>query len=241
MTPLTAAQRGLLAAWREEAAASDHMLARERAAEIQQEVEGWPCVRQSPELFFEAFTLYDATGRPTSAEAWRGVCHWLGLRHGSVQGLFFSPSRMVVLQRRADFVEDSPGFLDMTVAGHQGRQDVHAAMAAETHEETGIDLGHGSAHLASASDLEPIRSYDFFQPPRPEEDFFNVEIRHVFAIRLSNEGMGALRPLDGEVSAFVLAPIAEVRRMLARDDVASALRVSGPLALDHAASHWGWT
>jgi 8-oxo-dGTP pyrophosphatase MutT (NUDIX family) len=197
-------------------------------------------MRQCSEVFFEASTLYDAAGQPTSVEAWRGVCHWLGLRHGSVQGLFFSPSRMAVLQRRADFVDDSPGFLDMTVAGHQGRRSVCEAIAAETHEETGIDLKRGSAHVAHSSDLEPILSYDFVQPPRPQDDFYNVEVRHVFAIRLSNAGMGALRPLDGEVSAFVLAPIAEARRMLVRGDVASALRISGPLALDHAAKKWHW-
>lgn len=242
MFPLIAAEREQVRVWRNEVAANDHLLEIRRIREIESEIERWPRFEnlgKRPE-FFEPLSLYDADGRRTGAKSWRGLCHWLGLRHASVHGLFFSPSRMVIFQRRSDTVLDSPGFLDMTFAGHMGCSEVSEALVTEAHGETGIDLGEGSPHIAFSSDLYPIASYDYVEPPRLDNEFYNVERRYVFAIRLNDRAMGAIHPLDREVSAFLLISLEEAGAWLDRDDVASALRVSGPLALDHAADEWHW-
>ena len=48
------------------------------------------------------------------------------------------------------------------------------------------------------------------------------------------------KPLDGEVGSFVIASLEETWELLQSADVASALRVSGPIALYHAMKNWGW-
>ncbi len=239
---LSASQRTQLARWREEASAENHLLGADRLRQIEHEISGWAPIRELSERsnFFERFSLLRAGGDRTSATTWRGLCHWLGLRHGSVQGLLFTPARLSILQRRADWIDDYPGHLDMTFAGHMGESGYEEAVASEARGETGLRLLAGSPHVLFVTDLEPICSYDYTEPARVDEEFYNVEVRYVFAIRISSEAVGTMRPLDREVSSFLLAPIDETRKLLQRDDVASALEVSGPMALAHASERWQW-
>lgn len=249
MYTLISKQHQQISAWRKEAMAADHVLSSERLRQIEEEIQQWDSIKElAPNAkFFERFDLYDAEAHKTGAQTWRGLAHWLWLRHGSVHGLLFTPSNLVILQRRAVSVEDSPGFVDMTFAGHMGtsrlqaatRLDDHQALESEAMGEVGIDLLPGSEHVAEIADLKPICHYNYIEPPRPQEEFYNVEIRYVFAIRVTSAAMGAVRPLDREVGSFLLTSLAEAWTLLREPNVASALRVSGPLALYHAMKTWG--
>ncbi len=248
MYTLSSEQRQRLGAWRKEAMAADHVLSPERLREIEEEIQQWAYIKAlAPNAkFFERFDLYNAEAHKTNAQTWRGLAHWLWLRHGSVHGMLFTPSNMVILQRRAVSVEDSPGFVDMTFAGHMGtfglraatRLDGCQALESEAMGEVGVDLLPGSEHVENAADLEPICHYNYIEPPRPKEEFYNAETRYVFAIRVTSAAMGAVRPLDREVGSFLLTSLEEAWALLREPDVASALRVSGPLALYHAMKTW---
>jgi hypothetical protein len=239
---LTPQQRDRLAAIRKEALANDHVLARERVTAIEAEIRQWPCVAHLPQdaKFFETFDLFDASGRKLVVQTWRGLCHWLWLRHGCVHGMLFTPAAMVVVQRRASSVADSPGYLDMTFAGHIGTQEVFDAAQSEAKQEVNVDISAGSGHVADVQDLKPIAEYDYVEPARPNEEFYNAERRYVYTIRVTAAAMGVLKPLDLEVGSFLLAPADEAWALLRAQDVASALRVSGPVALYHATRNWGW-
>jgi 8-oxo-dGTP pyrophosphatase MutT (NUDIX family) len=241
---LTSKQRSRLAEVRLEVLNNNHILSNERLRSIEDEFEKWSCLQnqnsKERKKFREVFDLYDLDGRRTGNHTWRGLCHWPWLRHGCVHGLLFTPTSMVIIQRRASSVGDSPGFLDMTFAGHMGQQSVYAAAMSEAKEEVNVDLSDTSDNVANRKDLEPIRSYDYIEPPRPNEEFYNAESRHVFAIRVTTKAMGAIKPLDGEVGSFVLASAEEAWMTFRSQAVASALRVSGPLAMYHALRHWGW-
>ncbi len=103
-----------------------------------------------------------------------------------------------------------------------------------------VDLSIGSPHVAHAQDLDPIAEYDYIEPARPNEEFYNAERRYVYAIPVTPAAMGVLKPLDREVGSFVLAPAQEAWSLLRTPETASALRVSGPVALYHAMRNWGW-
>lgn len=123
MAALTDDQKKRLGDWRREVLASDHLLSADRLRSIEKEVQNWSFLKELNEekknKFYEPFVLYDAKGsRRDDLQTWRGLCHWLWLRHACVHGLFFTPSRMVMLQRRSMSVYDSPGYIDMTFAGH---------------------------------------------------------------------------------------------------------------------------
>jgi isopentenyldiphosphate isomerase len=249
MYTLSGDQHQRLGAWRKEVMAADHVLSPERLLQIEEEMQQWDYTKElAPDAkFFERFDLYDAEAHKTGAQTWRGLAHWLWLRHGCVHGMLFTPSNMVILQRRALSVEDSPGFIEMTFAGHMGtsrlraatRLDGRQALESEAMGEAGVDLLPGSEHVEDAVDLEPICHYNYVEPPRPKEEFYNVEIRYVFAIRITSAAMGALRPLDDEAGSFLLTSLDEAWTLLREPNVASALRVSGPLALYHAMKTWG--
>ena len=248
MPKLIDKQRRQLSGWRKEALAADHALSPQRLRQIEDEMQEWDYIKELAQnaKFFERFDLYDAEAHKTGAQTWRGLAHWLWLRHGSVHGMLFTPSNMVILQRRAVSVEDSPGFIDMTFAGHMGtsrlqaatRYDGRQALESEAMDEVGVDLLPGSDHVENAADLEPICHYNYVEPPRPQEEFYNVEIRYVFAIRVTSAALGAVRPLDREVGSFLLTSLEEAWTLLREPNIASALRVSGPLALYHAMKAW---
>ena len=241
---LTPKQRSRLAEVRRETLDHNHTLSNEKLRYIEEEFDKWPCLQnQAPkakEKFREVFDLYDSNGDKTGDQTWRGLCHWLWLRHGCVHGMLFTPTSMAIIQRRATSVGDSPGFLDMTFAGHIGQQSVRDAAKSEAKQEVNVDLSEASDHVANVEDLEPICSYDYIEPPRPNEEFYNAERRYVFAIRITNDAMGAIKPLDGEVGSFVLTLPEEAWMTFRVREVASALRVSGPLALYHATRYWDW-
>lgn len=240
---LTIEQRVRLRELRKEVMANDHVLSDDRISSIEKEVQQWACVQdlKKDSKFFEQFDLYDAQGQRTGVQTWRGLCHWLWLRHGCVHGMLFTPTKMVILQRRAASVADSPGRLDMAFAGHTGSHEWNTAMELEAKEEVGVELSFDSGHVANLDDLQPVCHYNYVEPPRPDEDFYNVEIRYVFAIRVNSTALGAMQPLDREVGSFLLAPLEEVWTLLRAQEVASALRVSGPIALYHAMKKWDWT
>ncbi len=250
MNLLTQEQRQQLRDWRRQALALDHTLSCETIHDIETEVSQWSYVQglKDHSNFFEPFDLYDATGARNGAKTWRGIAHWLWLRHGCVHGMLLTPSKLVILQRRAMSVTDSPGFLDMTFAGHMGTSALKATTASEGPQaleseaagEVGVNLLPGSDHIVDAADLEPICQYSFIEPPRPAEDFYNIEIRYVFVIRISSKAMGEMKPIDGEVGSFVIALLEETWALLQSADIASALRVSGPMALYHTMRNWGW-
>jgi hypothetical protein len=239
---LSSIQRERLGAWRDEVANNDYVLMQSRIDAIQAELQEWLIVAEKDpaDKFFEVFRLIDADGNLMDTTVWRGVCHWLNLRHGCVHGLLFTPARLAVLQQRSASVRDSPNRLDMTFSGHMGTQGVMDAVRAEAQEEGGLILDAESGHVADPDDLGCIHSYDYVEPPRPADEFYNVERRFVFAIRLTDQGLGSLSPVDGEVSSFSEMPIDEVWRQIEGGDVASALLVSGPMALHHAAESWKW-
>ena len=239
---LSPQQKARLSELRKHVLANDHTPTADWVGVIENEVRHWSCVQALPQgaKFFEEFDLYDRQGRTTGVRTWRGICHWLWLRHGCVHGMLFTPTRMAIIQRRAASVGDSPGYLDMTFAGHMGTNDVLEAAKSEAKEEANVDISEGSAHVANTEDLEPIHHYDYIEPPRPNEEFYNAESRHVFAIRLTVAAMGVVRPLDREVGSFVLAPLDEAWSFFRAQDIASALRVSGPSALYHALRAWAW-
>jgi hypothetical protein len=89
-------------------------------------------------------------------------------------------------------------------------------------------------------DLTAIRIYNYVEPPRPRKPFYNAEVRYVYAIRLTPQGTGDLEPKDKEVEAFIFAQLADAYDMLREEKVASALSISGPYALYHAVTQWGW-
>lgn len=240
---LTVEQKAQLRELRKEVIANNHVLSADRISSIEKEVQRWACVQdlKKDSKFFEQFDLYDTQGQRTSVQTWRGLCHWLWLRHGCVHGMLFTPSKMVVLQRRAVSVADSPGYLDMTFAGHMGSHEWKTAMELEAKEEVGVDLFPTSGHVANSDDLQPIYHYNYVEPPRPNEDFYNVEIRYVFAIRVNSTALGIMQPLDQEVGSFLLATLEEAWTLLRAQDVASALRVSGPITLYHAMRKWDWS
>ncbi len=245
----TPEQESQLRDWRREVVASNHLLAGDRMQQIESEVGEWSQIQalDKNSKFFESFELLTDAGKETGVRTWRGLCHWLWLRHGCVHGLFFSPANMVILQRRAATVEDSPGFLDASFAGHMGSLRLTAgvgssdrqALEAEAWEEAGIDLMPGSKHVVDEEDLKPICRYNYVEAPRPNDQFYNIEVRYVFAVRISESAVGNIQPLDREVGSFLLASIDEAWALLRRGDIASALRQSGPLALYHAMKAWG--
>jgi isopentenyldiphosphate isomerase len=242
-------ERVRLREWRAEVISQDHVLNSDRMRAIEEEVVAFPYMSAlTPDAkFFESFDVLTSNGEKTGTRTWRGLAHWLWLRHGCVHGMLFS-GRTVILQRRAASVEDSPGLLDMSFAGHMGVAELRAAVGSkdrqalesEAWEEAGVDLFQGSRHIIDAADLNPICNYNYVEPPRPADEFYNCEIRYVFAIRLSPVALRALEARDGEVESFLLMQVRDVRDAIRDDTVASALRVSGPLALDHAVKTWEW-
>ncbi len=244
MNHLSIEHRKHLAEWRKETINGGHILSAARLRQIENEVCDWACVRalEKDAKFFERFNLFDARAQRTGAQTWRGLAHWLWLRHGSVHGMLFTPAGMVILQRRAETVEDSPGFFDTGFAGHMGVFEMRAASRAEGPQaveseamgEAGIDLLPGSQHIENPADLAPICQYDYVEPPRREDEFYNAEIRYVFTIRLSEKGMQDLRPVDGEVDGFIVVSVEEALKISRGPKAASALMISGPLAINHA-------
>jgi len=239
---LTEAQLDQIRKWRREAIDNGHLLDDARLRDIEKEVESWGIIPPlGTSSFRELFALCRSNGAPTGVETWRGLCHWLWLRHRCVHCLCFTPAKLAVMQRRAGWVEDSPGYLDMTTAGHVGAKTPEEALRDEGFGEAGLRLEPGSPHVAvAAEDLKPIRVYNYVEPPRPRKPFYNAEVRYVYAVRLTPQGMGDLQPKDKEVEAFILAQLADAYDMLRGKKVASALRISGPHALYHAVTQWGW-
>ncbi len=248
MKHLSIENKRRLAEWRKEAIANDHILDVARLRQIEGEIHHWACVRalQDGAKFFEEFDLFDSAAKRSGAQTWRGLAHWLWLRHGSVHGMLFMPNGMVILQRRAATVEDSPGFFDSSFAGHMGAFQLRAknrtegpqAVESEAMGEAGIDLLPGSEHVGNPADLMPICQYDYVEPPRPGEEFYNAEIRYVFAIRLTEKAVRDIRPLDHEVDCFIAVSIEEALEISRGPNAASALMVSGPLTLNHARRTW---
>lgn len=247
---LTADQRDSLAAWRREVLRGHHLLDQQRLVLIEDEIRQWPQVQEldSNSNFFELLAVCDARGVRTGARAWRGICHWLWLRHECVDGMLFTPSELAVVQKRAAWVSDSPGALEMSFAGHVGTAKIRAATRAdgpqalesEAAGEAGVDLFSDSQQIRYPSDLEPIAEYAQIDPPRPRSEFYNAEYRRVFAVRLSEQGVAAIYPRDREVACFLLLPFEEAWSVLQTEQVSSSLRVSGPIALYHAMREWGY-
>jgi isopentenyldiphosphate isomerase len=240
MSRLSDAQRAELQTWRKEAVNCGHVFGADRIRSIEEQLRQWEYVNALPKnsKFFEPFELVGEAGERIGAKAWRGLCHWLWLRHECAHALFFTPANLVLFQRRAASVADSPGYLDMTVAGHVGVSDVQTALQSEAKQEACIDLSGGSDHVADSEDLQPVRSYQHIDMPRADDEFYNIECRYVFAIRLTSTALAELRPLDKEVSCFLMSPLEDACRLMQGPDVASALRFSGPLALYHAMTKW---
>ncbi len=247
---LSRTERKQLEDWRREATAADHLLDADRIRHIEEMVSQWPVVRElaADAKFFEVFELFDSEAHEVGVQAWRGLAHWLWLRHGAVHGFFFTPDGVVILQLRAMTVHDSPGFIDASFAGHIGKSRLRArsrsegpqALESEALGEANIDLLPGSEHVVDLTDLKPIARYDYVEPPRPEEEFYNAEIRHLFAIRLTDQALDEMRPRDREVESFLVLSLGEARELARSPRAASALRVSGPLAFDHAFKAWGF-
>ncbi len=247
---LSLTERMKLEAWRREAKAADHLLDSDRLGHIEEQVSQWPAVREldADAKFFEVFELFDSEAQEVGVQVWRGLAHWLWLRHGSVHGFFFTPEGEVILQLRAMTVHDSPGSIDASFAGHMGtsrlrarsRSDGPQALESEALGEASIDLLPGSEHVVDFTDLEPIARYDYVEPPRPKDEFYNAEIRHLFAIRLTDQALEEMWPLDREVESFLVLSLGEARELARSPRAASALRVSGPLAFDHASKAWGF-
>ena len=234
-------QRGRLRILRDEVAENDYVLTQPRIDVIQDELRQWPVIgeKDPSDKFFELFRLFEPDANTMDVTAWRGVCHWISLRHGCVHGLTFAPTGLAVLQQRAASVQDSPGCLDMTFSGHMGTRGVIDAARAEALEESGLVLNAQSGHMVDPGDLKHIDSYDYVEPPRPAEEFYNVERRFVFAIRITDKALESLSALDGEVAMFRQTTIDAVWGLLRGRDAASALRMSGPVALRYAAESWG--
>ena len=190
---------------------------------------------------FESLDVYTEDGRKTQANAWRGTCHLLWIRHVTVHGvLAVAGSRTVLLQRRASDVADSPGYIDVSFAGHACGLSIAEAARKEAKEETGVELTSDSAHVANQSELSPIVAYNYVEPPRLDQHFFNCEYRSVLAIRLTATGLNAVHPVDGEVESFLRLPFGRAWAMCAAPDAANALRVSGPIVFYHLVKDWGW-
>jgi len=238
-------ERKRLREWRAEVLKADHVLDQAKLDACQGEVLQWDCVAKLPDdqkaKFEEPLELLDPSGQPTGARAARGLCHWLWLRHGCVHGMCFSPKKLVILQRRALSVADWPAYLDLSFAGHIGKDSLDKALKREGRGEMGLKLVKGSSHIADTRDLEPILSYACIEPPRPQECFYNAEVRFVYGIRLTAAGMGAMCPRDKEAGGFVLLPLAAAFASLRAPDAASALRVSGMHPLYRAVKKWRWS
>ena len=157
MLRLTDQQRELLREWRQKAINTGHVLPAHEIHKIEEEIRQWDCVRSlDPESkYFEAFNLCTEEGESTGVKAWRGLCHWLWLRHGCVHGMLFTPKKLAIFQRRSESVEDCPGFLDMTFAGHMGTDDLDTAMQSEALGEVGLKLSPNEDHIVNPEDLLP--------------------------------------------------------------------------------------
>ena len=180
----------------------------------------------------EDFELVDAAGNGRRLTAPRWLCHLLHLRHRCAHILltFFHPGlgRIYLFQVRSWTKSDSPGFLDISAAGHVvGGASVDDAAWAELSEELGV----GKHDLADGT-LRNLGGYEHCEP-RPKDNFFNCEWRQVYAGNLTAEGFQNLRFADGEVSGLFLCPEAQATMLLEQKTIliASALRQSLPLCL----------
>ena len=96
---LTTKQKKQLKEWRKEVIDRDHILDSKHIIQIENEVKQWSYVRQLPKdtNYFEAFHLYDSVANKVNTQTWRGLAHWLWLRHGSVHGMLFTPNNKPLL------------------------------------------------------------------------------------------------------------------------------------------------
>ncbi|MBN2001533.1 hypothetical protein JW935_28585 [candidate division KSB1 bacterium] len=241
MISLTQKQRDRLAVLRRHVIKNDHVLKGEEIADIQEEVTSWPVVGDLPpdHDFFEKLDLYESDGSKNGTQCLRGLCHWLWLRHACVHGMLFTPGRLVVLQQRSEIVSDSPGYLDISFAGHTGTKNPQQAARSEAYEEVNVDLEDAN-NLISEGDLTPLKIYNYIEPPRSDEEFYNVEIRFVFAVRISGLAVGGMFPRDREAGSILMATMSETWNLLRTHKIASALRFSGPEALYFAMKEWDW-
>ncbi len=241
MISLDQSQRNRLDELRRNVISNDHVLKGEEIVDIQEEVKSWPVISELPpeDKFFEMLDLYGADGSKINVQTWRGLCHWLWLRHACVHGMLFTQGKLVVLQQRSEYVSDSPGYLDISFAGHAGTQGPRKAVQSEAYEEVNVDLSD-KKNLIDKNDLSPVKWYNYLEPPRPNDVFYNAETRFVFAIRITGDAVGGIFPRDREAGSILMATMYETWNLLRRSKVASALMFSGPETLYYAMKEWDW-
>lgn len=160
----------------------------------------------------------------------RWLCHLVGLRHRTVELFLDHPDHpaYTLVQIRSVGKAHYPGCMDIPAAGHiSGMERPDDALLAETSQELGLD----ERYLRL---VRPIGSYESVDVS-PEQELVDAEFRAVYAARLTAEGLLCARFTDGEVAALAVCEVGELEALMRvfPDRVASGLRDSWPLYLDH--------
>jgi isopentenyldiphosphate isomerase len=161
----------------------------------------------------EWLALADAGGNPTGVLARRWLVHLLGLQHAAAHVAVFTPSGLIVLQRRSLHKAQFPGAWDLSVTGHVSLPaeasaepvDYRAAAERELREELGVSADAGEG-LLSAPGLQPVGSpqvniAEGVTAGRPWRD---VEWCQLYRARLTAAGMGRLDYATDEIAGLLL-------------------------------------
>ena len=165
--------------------------------------------------------------------------HLFGLCHRAAHIGLTTSSGLIILQKRSATKADSPGFWDITVAGHIPVDEFGISMSyydgalKEIEEEIGLDRDKLTEFLVGGSLISCSPPYFYYeQDITRNPPFHNAESQQVFGGVLSDEGMGALSPDFDELDGIIVVREEIAWSMLATQDIAAGLRSSLPRFLD---------
>jgi len=183
----------------------------------------------------ELFAIVDQDGNSTGLSVPRWICHSIGLRHRVVEIMLTWRSLRLgdvyLLQMRSWSKSNSPGHLDISVAGHvkgASQDSIRVSAMDEMHEELGL-----TTDQIIGGRLQFRCEYNH-DDNVPSINFYNSERRIVFMADVTTEVFNSIEFRDKEVVGLYLCPKCEARNLLAQKHIplSSALLNTLPRLLD---------
>ncbi|MDH7443990.1 NUDIX hydrolase [Aquimarina sp. 2201CG14-23] len=142
----------------------------------------------------EFIDILDKNGKLTEEVRLKSEAHRLGLFHASVHIWFYTSSKKILLQKRADHKDTFPSLWDVSVAGHvsAGESRENSALR-EVKEEIGLSI--------EKKDLEFVGVY--LAEKQPRSNLFDNEFHYIYVSKLSVP-IETLRLQEEEVSNIKL-------------------------------------